>query len=87
MEGALVAGVVAFEAIELFFAIGVEERVDAGGGHFDFADFDAVDGPGIAEEMVEECLLESAFGTDFGGEVGLEFLELVFLAGDDDDVF
>ncbi|MBK5295059.1 MAG: hypothetical protein JJE04_25705 [Acidobacteriia bacterium] len=73
--------------IKLFFAGWVKEWIDAGGGHFDLAQLDALQGPSIAEELVKERVLEDAFRANLRGDAGFESAEVVLLAGHDDDVF
>jgi len=87
MEGGLVAGVVALQAVELLFAIGVKERVDTGLSHLDLPELDTVEGPGVAEEVLEERLLEGSFGADLGEEFRFQALEVGLLTGHYDDVF
>jgi len=92
MEAGEGAGMVALDAIEFFFGVGIEEGIDhlsalrCAGGHFDLPEFDAMEGPGVAEELVVESLLERAFGTDLRGQAGFERAEVILLAGHDDDV-
>ncbi|MBK5294700.1 MAG: hypothetical protein JJE04_23855 [Acidobacteriia bacterium] len=55
-------------------------RVKAGAGHFDLPELDAMESPGIAEELLEKSVFERAFRADLSDETGLELSEIVFLA-------
>jgi hypothetical protein len=89
VEGALDAGLVTGQTVELFLELIVVEKVGIGlgaGAEFGFHATDAAEVPGGGDELVEEGVFERAFGFDFIAEFGEHFVELGAIFGADDEI-
>ncbi len=87
MEGTLDAGLVSSETVEFNLKVVVREQIAVleAGAQLGFHAANAAEVPRGGDQLIEQGLLNSALGFDFDLEIGEELLELLVLAGREDD--